>query len=116
MDSLDDRAVIARDSAQSQQAGFFIDESFYSGGGISVSEEKEHDFGVARSASGPHGETFERGEAHGGVDASAVFNGAYALTVTQMAGDDFKFLYVMPRISAALRDDIYGSCRGSRIS
>lgn len=54
-------------------------------------DEELDEVGVDIAAAGAHGEAFEGGEAHGGVHALAVFDGAGAATVAEVGGDDLEF-------------------------
>jgi len=47
----------------------------------------EDDGGVQVSGSGAHHESFQRGEAHGGIDAAALLDGGNGSAVAQVAGD-----------------------------
>ena len=68
-----------------------------------VPHQVDQNAGIHRARARSHHQTFERREAHRGIDALAVADRGQRTAVAQVAGDHAQRL-ALPRISAARRD------------
>ena len=82
-------AHVVRKSGEAEQAGFLVHELVEAVDIVTVLlADEEEDGRVKGAGAGAHDEAFQRGEAHGGVNALAIQNGGAAGTVTEVSGNE----------------------------
>ena len=87
--SLRQGAHVVRESGEAEEARFLVHELVEAVDIVAVLlADEEEDSRVDASGAGTHDEAFERGEAHGGINALAVQNGGAAGTVTEVSGNE----------------------------
>ncbi len=82
-------AHVVRQAGEAEEARFLVHELVEAVDIVAVllADEEEH-CRVDGTRAGTHDEAFERGEAHGGINALAVQNGGAAGTVTEVSGNE----------------------------
>lgn len=82
-------AHVVRESGEAEQARFLVHELVEAVNVVAVFfADEEEDGRVKGAGAGAHDEAFQRGKAHGGVNALAVQNGGAAGTVTEVSRDE----------------------------
>ena len=85
-------AHVVRKSGEAEQARFLVHELVEAVDVVTVLfADEEEDGRVKGAGAGAHDEAFQRGEAHGGVNALAVQDGGAAGTVTEVGRDEADF-------------------------
>jgi len=88
-----DRAHVVGQTRDTEHAALFVEQVVdLCDGHVFDTGEKSDDGGVDIAASGAHDEPFQGGKPHGGIDGFAVLDGRHARAVSEMRGDEIRFL------------------------
>jgi len=104
-------AGVGTDAAEAQEAALLVHYvGHLIGGDVVLLHEVGDYIAVHIAAAGSHNHAFQRGEAHGGVDALAVEDGRYGGSVADVAGDNLGVVDVQTAEAGTLAGYILVRC------